>query len=56
IFGQTLHRLTSHGELYVIIQKKPGMQSAKKRMNELFRKEEVINKDKGYYILRRIQA
>ncbi|MEZ2030186.1 class I SAM-dependent methyltransferase, partial [Staphylococcus aureus] len=32
------------------------MPSAKKRMNELFGNVEVVNKDKGYYILRSIKA
>lgn len=35
IFEQALHRLDSNGELFVVIQKKQGMPSAKKRMNEL---------------------
>ena len=55
IFEQALHRLDSNGELFVVIQKKQGMPSAKKRMNELFGNE-VVNKDKGYYILRSIKA
>ncbi len=38
----------SNGELFVVIQKKQGMPSAKKRMNELFGNVEVVNKDKGY--------
>ncbi|CAC8408377.1 hypothetical protein T868_01835 [Staphylococcus aureus SJOS6125] len=56
IFEQALHRLDSNGELFVVIQKKQGMPSAKKRMNELFGNVEVVNKDKGYYILRSIKA
>lgn len=56
IFEQALHRLESNGELFVVIQKKQGMPSAKKRMNELFGNVEVVNKDKGYYILRSIKA
>ena len=55
IFEQALHRLDSNGELFVVIQKKQGMPSAKKRMNELL-EIEVVNKDKGYYILRSIKA
>jgi 16S rRNA (guanine1207-N2)-methyltransferase len=43
--------LSSNGELFVVIQKKQGMPSAKKRMNELFGNVEVVNKDKGLLLL-----
>ncbi len=46
LFEQALHRLDSNGELFVVIQKKQGMPSAKKRMNELFGNVEVVNKVK----------
>ncbi|MDU1110370.1 MAG: methyltransferase, partial [Staphylococcus epidermidis] len=44
------------GELYVVIQKKQGMPSAKKKIEELFGNVEIIAKSKGYYILKSIKG
>ena len=51
-------RLTDsrQGELYVVIQKKQGMPSAKKKIEELFGNVEIIAKSKGYYILKSIKG
>ncbi|HDY9559536.1 TPA: class I SAM-dependent methyltransferase [Staphylococcus argenteus] len=56
IFEQAFDKLDANGELFVVIQKKQGMPSAKKKMEALFGNVEVLNKDKGYYILRSIKA
>ncbi|CDR27144.1 class I SAM-dependent methyltransferase [Staphylococcus schweitzeri] len=56
IFEQAFDKLDAKGELFVVIQKKQGMPSAKKKMEALFGNVEVLNKDKGYYILRSIKA
>ncbi|MCS5350004.1 class I SAM-dependent methyltransferase [Staphylococcus aureus] len=56
IFEQAFDKLDANGELFVVIQKKQGMPSAKKKMETLFGNVEVLNKDKGYYILRSIKA
>ncbi|MBO0928538.1 class I SAM-dependent methyltransferase [Staphylococcus sp. 30400_3112M30941] len=56
IFEQAFDKLDTNGELFVVIQKKQGMPSAKKKMEVLFGNVEVLNKDKGYYILRSIKA
>lgn len=56
IFEQAFYKLDANGELFVVIQKKQGMPSAKKKMEALFGNVEVLNKDKGYYILRSIKA
>ncbi|UMT78643.1 class I SAM-dependent methyltransferase [Staphylococcus roterodami] len=56
IFEQAFDKLDANGELFVVIQKKQGMPSAKKKMEVLFGNVEVLNKDKGYYILRSIKA
>ncbi|MEP9851080.1 class I SAM-dependent methyltransferase [Staphylococcus aureus] len=48
--------LNQGGALYVVIQKKQGMPSAKKKMEETFNNVEVLEKDKGYYILRSTKA
>ncbi len=56
IFEQAFDKLDANGELFVVIQKKQGMPSAKKKMETLFGNVEVLNKDKGYYILRSIKT
>jgi 16S rRNA (guanine1207-N2)-methyltransferase len=40
----------------VVIQKKQGAPSAKKKMEEVYGNCEVISKDKGYFILRSIKS
>ncbi|MDD3999443.1 MAG: methyltransferase [Bacilli bacterium] len=44
--------LTSEGEVWVVIQKKQGALSYLKRAGEIFPDTIVINKAKGYYIIR----
>lgn len=50
------HKLKANGALYVVIQKKQGMPSAKKKMEETFGNVEVLEKHKGYYILRSVKG
>ncbi|MCU5746684.1 class I SAM-dependent methyltransferase [Staphylococcus sp. SQ8-PEA] len=45
-------KLKQEGELLVVIQKKQGMPSAKKKMQAVFGNVEVLDKSKGYYILK----
>ncbi|GGG97818.1 class I SAM-dependent methyltransferase [Staphylococcus pragensis] len=52
IFEEAYSKLRDQGELYVVIQKKQGMPSAKKKMEEIFNNVETVNKNKGYYILK----
>lgn len=47
--------LLSGGSLTVVIQKKQGAPSAKKKMQEVFGNCEILAKDKGYYILRSVK-
>ncbi|GGB11481.1 class I SAM-dependent methyltransferase [Macrococcus hajekii] len=56
ILDQSYDKLNTKGALYVVIQKKQGMPSAKKRMTELFGNIEVLAKDKGYYILKSVKG
>lgn len=44
-------RLLDNGEIFVVIQKKQGAPSAKAKLEEVFGNCEIINRDKGYYIL-----
>lgn len=43
------------GTLTIVIQKKQGAPSAKKKMTEVFGNCETVIKDKGYYILRSVK-
>ncbi|UDI79068.1 class I SAM-dependent methyltransferase [Staphylococcus taiwanensis] len=56
IFEEAYQKLKSQGELYVVIQKKQGMASAKKKMEKIFNNVEVVNKNKGYYILKSLKG
>lgn len=56
ILDQSYDKLLPEGALFVVIQKKQGMPSAKKRMKELFGNVEVLTKDKGYYILKSVKG
>ncbi|MDW8545841.1 class I SAM-dependent methyltransferase [Staphylococcus pseudoxylosus] len=49
-------KLKLDGELFVVIQKKQGMPSAKKKMQDTFDNVEVLEKSKGYYILRSVKG
>ena len=43
--------LNPNGKLYIVIQKKHGMDSTKRRLEQLFEEVKVIDREKGYYIL-----
>lgn len=55
IFEESHQHLASGGHLYVVIQKKQGAPSAKKKLEDLFDTVEVVTKQKGYYILKAIK-
>ncbi len=52
IMTDSFEHLNKNGELWVVIQKKQGMASCKKLLENLFNSVEVIAKNKGYYILK----
>jgi 16S rRNA (guanine1207-N2)-methyltransferase len=52
IFEEAAAHLTERGELWVVIQKKQGAPSAKKRLEELFERVEDVARDAGYRIFR----
>ncbi|HFI0641864.1 TPA: class I SAM-dependent methyltransferase [Streptococcus suis] len=47
--------LNTGGSLTIVIQKKQGAPSAKKRMEEVFGNCQILKKDKGYYILESVK-
>ncbi|WP_414054702.1 class I SAM-dependent methyltransferase [Macrococcus equi] len=56
ILEDSLKVLDESGALYVVIQKKQGMPSAKKKMENDFGNVTILKKDKGYYILKSVKG
>ncbi|MFT8319566.1 MAG: class I SAM-dependent methyltransferase [Bacillus sp. (in: firmicutes)] len=52
IFEQSYQYLASGGELWVVIQKKQGAPSAIEKLEQLFSEVEVVEKKKGYFIIK----
>ncbi|MDP4162347.1 MAG: class I SAM-dependent methyltransferase [Bacillota bacterium] len=52
IFVQSYHHLLPGGELWVVIQKKQGAPSAVEKIAELFSDVEIVEKKKGYFIIK----
>ena len=52
ILEKAYDHLNVQGELIVVIQKKQGAPSAKTKMEEVFGNCEIVNRDKGYFILK----
>ena len=50
ILEKAYDHLNDDGELFVVIQKKQGAPSAKKKMEDVFGNCEVVTRDKGYFI------
>ena len=51
----SFEKLNHGGKDYAVIQKKQGAPSSKTHLEELFGNCEIINKDKGYYILKTVK-
>ncbi|ARJ51091.1 class I SAM-dependent methyltransferase [Staphylococcus lutrae] len=56
ILSDAYHVLEKQGMLYVVIQKKQGMPSAKKKMSDVFGNVESIKNSKGYHILKSVKC
>jgi len=52
IFAEGRERLADGGELWVVIQKKQGAPSAWKKLQEVYREVEEVERKKGYHIFR----
>lgn len=52
IFEQSAGHLADTGELWVVIQKKQGAPSAIEKLETLFGQVDVVEKKKGYFIIR----
>ncbi|MCC9023898.1 class I SAM-dependent methyltransferase [Bacillus nakamurai] len=52
IFEKSVEHLRTSGELWIVIQKKQGGPSAIEKLKELFDEVSVVQKKKGYYIIK----
>ena len=52
MFEDSLKHLKENGALFIVIKKSLGANSAIKKLQELFKHVEVLEKDKGYYIIK----
>lgn len=55
ILEKAYDHLNKYGELVIVIQKKQGAPSAKKKMEDVFGNCEIVTRDKGYFILKSIK-
>jgi 16S rRNA (guanine1207-N2)-methyltransferase len=55
ILEKAKEHLVDNGELWVVIRKKQGADSAKKKLMEVYGNCEVVNKDKGFCILKSVK-
>ena len=55
ILSEAIEHLNDQGSLWVILQKKQGAPSAKKKMEEVFGNCEIVKRDKGYYLLHSVK-
>ncbi|GER67269.1 class I SAM-dependent methyltransferase [Weizmannia acidilactici] len=52
MFEESFRHLVTNGELWVVIQKKQGAPSARKKLERLFGGVDLIGKEKGYYVFK----
>ena len=52
ILSKAYDHLNDNGSLWIVLQKKQGAPSAKKKMMEIFGNCEIVKRDKGYYVLK----
>lgn len=55
LFEESFDKLSSNGELWIVIQKKQGAPSAIEKLQTLFSEVETVSKSKGYFIIRAIK-
>ena len=55
IFEGAFDHLNDKGELWVVIRKAQGAPSALEKIKTLFGKVNIVNRDKGYYIIQAIK-
>jgi 16S rRNA (guanine1207-N2)-methyltransferase len=56
IYEQSYESLLPNGELWIVIQKKQGASSSINKLSELFSDVEIVEKKKGYFIVKAIKG
>ena len=56
IIEEAKEYLVENGELWIVIQKKQGAPSAKEKMEHVYGNCEMVDRDKGYFILKSINC
>lgn len=52
LYKESYQHLNNQGELWIVIQKKQGAESSIKFLKEHFQMVEIVDKNKGYFIIR----
>lgn len=55
LYEQAYHHLEPQGVLYVVIRKSHGALSSKEKLMQLFGNCVIINRNKGFYVLKTIK-
>lgn len=55
ILEKSIEYLNDLGELWIVIRKSHGADSAKKKMNEVFGNCEIVERNKGFYVLKSVK-
>jgi 16S rRNA (guanine1207-N2)-methyltransferase len=55
IYEQSYQSLLPNGELWIVIQKKQGAPSSIEKLSEMFEEVEIVEKKKGYFIIKAIK-
>lgn len=56
MFENTYHFLQKNGQLFIVIRKQHGAKSALKKLQEIFDQVVVINKEKGYWVIKALKV
>lgn len=56
MFEDSARMLDAGGKLYLVMRKQHGALSAIKKLEELFEKVEILDKDKGFFVIRATKA
>lgn len=56
LFSDSYDHLVDGGALYLVIRRKQGAESAIKKLSEMFKEISVIERSKGYWVIKAIKA
>ena len=51
IYTGAYRKLNTGGTLYLVVRRKQGAESTVRRLKEIFARVDVLNKDKGYWVI-----